>query len=145
MPDHSKFLEMEGGGGQGGYPIAPEVFIWDVGALPLRDASVDAVVSDLPFGKRHGSKGGNKILYPKLIAELTRVCKVGGRLLFITLAHSLTRTHTIGFAVLLTLEVVLIGTLLHHRRTEWNIVSRYGINCGGLRPTVFVLERLGGT
>jgi len=95
MPDHSKFLEIDGGG-QGGYPIASEVFIWDVGALPLRDASVDAVVSDLPFGKRHGSKGGNKILYPKLIAELTRVCKVGGIFTFLYHSRTLTYIHSLA-------------------------------------------------
>ena len=31
------------------------------------DISVDVIVSDLPFGKRSGSKADNKVLYPQTL------------------------------------------------------------------------------
>lgn len=45
----------------------------DVTSLPFRPNSVDVFVSDLPFGKRHGSKKLNKTLYPNLLRDMARV------------------------------------------------------------------------
>ena len=54
-------------------PRAAEVIQWDVRSLPLRDATVDAIVVDLPFGKRVGSRAENKTLYPALLREVCAV------------------------------------------------------------------------
>jgi 23S rRNA G2445 N2-methylase RlmL len=43
--------------------------------MPLRTACVDVFISDLPFGKRIGTKTMNSILYPKILAEMARVAK----------------------------------------------------------------------
>ncbi|EYC45812.1 hypothetical protein Y032_0416g1087 [Ancylostoma ceylanicum] len=52
--------------------------------LPFRDSLVDAIVTDLPFGKKIGSVDDNRILYPRLLMEWERVVKPGGRLVVMT-------------------------------------------------------------
>lgn len=47
--------------------LSLSLFKWDATCLPLRDQSVDAVVSDVPYGKRHGSKQDNRRLYPQML------------------------------------------------------------------------------
>lgn len=51
----------------------------DFTALPLHDASVDAVVSDIPFGAKHGTVDSVRQLIPQLVPSLHRLLKVGGR------------------------------------------------------------------
>jgi len=48
---------------------------WDAGALPLGDASVDKLVTNLPWGLRYGSHGENRKLYPLWFREFARVSK----------------------------------------------------------------------
>lgn len=48
----------------------------DVTSLPLKTDSIDVLVSDLPFGRRHGSKQTNKTLYPALLREMGRIARV---------------------------------------------------------------------
>ncbi|KAL6737203.1 hypothetical protein Aduo_010868 [Ancylostoma duodenale] len=52
--------------------------------LPFRDNLVDAIVTDLPFGKKIGSVDDNRVLYPRLLMEWERVVKPGGRLVVMT-------------------------------------------------------------
>lgn len=40
---------------------------WDVTNLPLKDDSVNVVISDIPYGKRHGSVQDNRKLYPAML------------------------------------------------------------------------------
>eukprot|EP01043_Picozoa_sp_COSAG02_P043224 COSAG02_NODE_3747_length_6292_cov_3.278379_2_plen_597_part_00 len=83
--------------------------------LPLRDQSVDRytqsqgsmcfaassvcnivclhsvlcrVLTDLPFGKQFGTVCGNETLYPKVLAELARVMRPGGRAVILTSADN---------------------------------------------------------
>ena len=46
---------------------------FDTTNMPLRTASIDVLVSDLPFGRRIGTKTMNSALYPKLLSEMARV------------------------------------------------------------------------
>ncbi|CAN8026180.1 unnamed protein product, partial [Ixodes persulcatus] len=55
--------------------LPADLLRWDVNRLPLRNGSVDIFVTDLPFGKRMGSRPDNRTLYPKLLAELGRVAR----------------------------------------------------------------------
>jgi len=57
---------------------------WDATALPLADASVDALTIDLPFGQLVGSHAANAELYPRLLAEAARVARPGARFVAIT-------------------------------------------------------------
>ncbi|CAE8618686.1 unnamed protein product, partial [Polarella glacialis] len=48
------------------------------GGIPLPDASVHKLLTDLPFGKQFGTVQGNEALYPAALAELARVLRPGG-------------------------------------------------------------------
>ena len=61
-----------------------ELHQWDAVALPLPDASVSKVVTNLPWGIRHGSHEENRRLYPRLIAEFKRVARKGGLIVMLT-------------------------------------------------------------
>lgn len=62
-----------------------DVARWDVTKLPIRSQVVDAVVTDLPFGKRLGSQVDNRVLYYRALVELARVTRVNtGRAVLLT-------------------------------------------------------------
>lgn len=96
--------------------------LWDACQLPLHNASMDAIVADLPFGHLVGSHRENLELYPALLDEAARVARSGAH--FVLLSH----------------EVRLMERLLAQRNT-WNLHSLVRINLGGLHPRIFVLER----
>jgi tRNA (guanine6-N2)-methyltransferase len=52
--------------------------------LPLPDESVDAVLVDLPFGKRHKSNIGISRLYALGLAEVCRVLRAEGVVVALT-------------------------------------------------------------
>jgi hypothetical protein len=64
---------------------------WDAGAIPLGDASVNKIVTNLPWGLRYGSHGENRKLYPQWIREFTRVLKSGGVMVMLTAEWRLMR------------------------------------------------------
>ena len=55
-----------------------DVVMWDSSNLPLRDGCINKVCSDLPFGRRCGSKTDNRRLYPLFCLELARVLAKDG-------------------------------------------------------------------
>jgi tRNA (guanine6-N2)-methyltransferase len=57
---------------------------WDARRLPLDDGSVNAVLCNLPFGKRIATPKELRALYPALIAEWARVLAPGGRMVLLT-------------------------------------------------------------
>ncbi len=61
-----------------------EIKMWDATALPLEAASVDKIVSNLPWGMKHGSHTDNRKLYPRLIAEFRRVLKPAGTMVLLS-------------------------------------------------------------
>lgn len=90
--------------------------------LPVRDLSVDRIVSNLPFGKRVGSHRGNELLYPAFLREAERVLAPGGRIVLLSedkalLRQSVQRTHRI------------------------KIVREVLLRSGGATPTAFVVTR----
>ncbi|XP_039267978.1 tRNA (guanine(6)-N(2))-methyltransferase THUMP3-like [Styela clava] len=97
---------------------------WDVTCLPLKTNSIDVVVSDLPFGKRVGSKVDNRKLYPALLKELARV----------TICDS-------GRACLLTQDKRTIKRSIDGLHFLWKLKKTQYINIGGLTAGVFLLQR----
>ncbi|PRP78894.1 THUMP domain-containing protein 2 [Planoprotostelium fungivorum] len=96
--------------------------------LPLRDDSIDAFISDIPFGQRFGSYEDCKRIYPLLLEEMFRVgtstCK----------------------AVILTSQNQLLRWLLNRKYKEqlWRIASDIPVQLGTTKSTIFVLETMKG-
>ena len=65
-----------------GVPI--DVQEWDALALPLPESSVDIVLANPPFGKKVAINDDPYAFYSRLVAELRRVLRPGGRLVLIT-------------------------------------------------------------
>merc|ERR1711924_404374 len=64
----------------------------DATAMSIPDQSVDLVVSDLPFGRRHGSVLENQTLYPQILLEVSRVLRPSGRVVLLTGEESISAT-----------------------------------------------------
>uniref|UniRef100_A0A6A7FYK6 THUMP domain-containing protein 3-like isoform X2 n=1 Tax=Hirondellea gigas TaxID=1518452 RepID=A0A6A7FYK6_9CRUS len=97
---------------------------WDTTMLPLRDRCVDVVVSDLPFGRRSGSKLDNRVLYLRALKETARVTRPSS-----------------GRAVLLTHDRNSMIKNLRLVKKYWRNRSTRTINIGGLYAGVFLLHR----
>ncbi|XP_012258323.2 tRNA (guanine(6)-N2)-methyltransferase THUMP3-like [Athalia rosae] len=105
-------------------PRSMDLVEWSVSELPLKDSSIDIVVTDMPFGKRSGSMTDNRVLYKKYLAELGRVSKLGtGRL------------------VLLTYDRRSIQLALQVTSSSFKVIKMLGVNMGGLHAAVYVLKR----
>jgi len=104
--------------------LTADIFQWDATRLPLRNDSLDVIVTDLPFGKKMGSKRDNRTLYPKILAEFGRVVKVAkGRVVFLTAD----RTH--------------IFRALMVKPIYWNVIKKIDVNIGGLSGCVCLMHR----
>lgn len=106
------------------FSLNVDLFSWDATNLPLKSATVDVVVTDLPFGKRMGSKFDNRRLYPALLKEMARVVVLNT-----------------GRAVLLTQDKRSLLNALHEHRCLWRQGYTSGCNVGGLNAAVFVCHR----
>jgi 23S rRNA G2445 N2-methylase RlmL len=62
----------------------PDIRQWDARQLPLDDASVDKVATNLPFGKQLRGAQTPAKLYPPILAELQRVVRLGGRIVLLS-------------------------------------------------------------
>lgn len=105
-----------------GLPI--DTVQWDICHLPLRTGSVDIIVTDMPFGKRMGSKKRNWNLYPACLREMSRVCRPGT-----------------GRAVLLTQDKKCFTKALSGMGHVWRKVHTVWVNIGGLHAAVYLLKR----
>jgi SAM-dependent methyltransferase len=99
-----------------------ELTAWDMTALPLPDASVDVITSDLPFGHLVGSHAENLALYPALLADAGRVARPDAR------------------CALLSHEVRLMERLLEES-PAWALERALKVDLGGLFPRIFLLRR----
>ncbi len=95
---------------------------WDARRLPLVRRSVDAVICNLPWGRRIGSHRANRHLYPAFVRELSRVLRPGGR------------------AVLLTQEKRLL-TRLVRGSDALTMMRQLSLSLSGMHPTIYVVTR----
>lgn len=102
-----------------------DCFSWNACHLPLKDGCVDLFVTDLPFGKRSGSRSDNRMLYPSVLKEMARVCQPGT-----------------GRAVLLTHDRRTLMNSYDKVKYFWKLKKNMGINIGGLVAEVYLLYRL---
>ncbi|NOZ29643.1 MAG: methyltransferase domain-containing protein [Chloroflexi bacterium] len=103
-----------------GAPV--HLFHWNVHRLPLDDDSVDAIVCDMPFGRRVGSHELNRRIYPPALREMARVLRPGGQ------------------AVLLTLERKLMEQIVRGDPI-WRSEAVYPVNVGGLEARLYRLRK----
>lgn len=98
----------------------------DSTSLPLRTASVDVIITDLPFGKRLGSKAHNRELYPQLLCEMARVTVPGT-----------------SRVVLLTLDFKNIRMCLNMHQIEsyFRLKQTIPMKLGNLQTNIYLLER----
>ena len=101
--------------------IVATIRIWDARTLPLDDASVTRILTNLPFGKQIGSHETNEELYMALIQEFGRVLAPG------------------GLMVSLTSEDRLWSIILHD--AGWKILKKVVLVVLGLPASIFVAER----
>lgn len=102
-----------------------QLYRWDAASLPLPSESVSVVVANLPFGRRVGNHEANIELYPRLVQEILRVLKAGGR------------------AVLLTQEATLLFDTIKSFLDKWTIERDHRIEMGGLTPHIVCLRKRG--
>jgi len=88
-----------------------ELHSWDAAALPLGDATVTRVVTNLPWGVRSGTPGQNRKLYGRWLAEMNRVLKRGGKLVVLTAETRLMHELRVGGVIVpeRILRVTVLG------------------------------------
>lgn len=103
---------------------AADFFQWDCMAPCLRDNSVDVIITDLPFGKRSGSKADNRVLYPRTLLSMARVVRP-----------------STGRAVLLTQDKRSMFGCFKQVEKYWKHTKQISTNIGGLTALVFLMSR----
>ncbi|XP_074534510.1 tRNA (guanine(6)-N(2))-methyltransferase THUMP3 [Halichoeres trimaculatus] len=111
-------------GSVSGLPI--DTVRWDLCNLPMRSSSVDIIITDMPFGKRMGSRKKNWDLYPSCLREMARVCRPGS-----------------GKAVLLTQDKKCFSKAISRMGGLWRKLHTVWVNVGGLHAGVYLLKRTG--
>ncbi|XP_059183556.1 THUMP domain-containing protein 3 [Centropristis striata] len=109
-------------GSGSGLPI--DTVQWDLCNLPIRTGSVDIIITDMPFGKRMGSRKKNWDLYPSCLREMARVCTPGS-----------------GKAVLLTQDKKCFSKAISRMGGLWRKLHTVWVNVGGLHAGVYLLKR----
>lgn len=61
-----------------------ELHRWDAAALPLPDSSIAKIITNLPWGIRHGSHEDNRRLYPRILQEFHRLLQPQGKIVILT-------------------------------------------------------------
>lgn len=99
----------------------------DATRLPFPDASIDAIVADLPFGMLIGSPRENVVLYPAMLEEAARVAGDGAPFVAITASRG------------------LFKSALEPAPRRWDLIREIPVKIpfrsGYLRPVIFVLRR----
>ncbi len=100
--------------------------LWDATSLPLRTGTVDAIVSNLPFGAQMGSHASNQPLYASFFREMVRVLRPGGRAVLLTSEKELVRDLLQAHPELGREQELLIGVLGQAARIY--VLRRYDVH-----------------
>ena len=102
--------------------VFAELQLADGRTLPYRSGQFSLVLADLPWGQLIGTREENRDLYPRVLAEISRVLHLGGH------------------CVLMTQEARLIDKLLHKNRS-WAVLEQVALHRGNIHPQIYLLER----
>lgn len=108
-----------------------DLMAWDACCLPIRSSSVDAIVSDLPFGQQCLSTNQLHGLLPLLVQEMARVLRpITGRMVLLCGNHG-------------TILDELIRSNAKHDSCVWQLpcASVFPVNLGGLMAWCLVVRR----
>jgi tRNA (guanine6-N2)-methyltransferase len=87
-----------------------ELHQWDAAALPLPDRSASRIITNLPWGKRHGSHAENRRLYPRVLREFSRLVPPEGKIVMLTgetrLMNDLLRDETVHAEKILRVSIL---------------------------------------
>ena len=97
---------------------------WDVGKLPLENATINVLCADLPYGQLIGSHQDNEQLYPRFFAEATRVAVPHARM------------------VIITHEVRLLEQIAARYQDFWHLEQVLRIHVSGMTPRCYLFQRL---
>jgi len=99
---------------------------FDVTNFPIRNDKIDVIITDLPFGKKIGTKELNRTMYTPAVTEFARIARVGtGRCVLMT-----NDRQAINNA---------IGSVLNMK--YWKKVTHFTFNHGNLRTGIWLLQR----
>ncbi|BES92007.1 THUMP domain containing 3 [Nesidiocoris tenuis] len=104
-------------------PINVDAAFWNATSLPLKDQSIDILVTDLPFGLRMGRNKDNRYFYGKVLREFGRIIRCTGR------------------AVFLTYDLPSFIKASEQNSDIWRVMNSRRVNHGGLRCTAFLLMK----
>lgn len=96
---------------------------WDARSLPLGEATVDGVVSNLPWGRQIAVDDTIERLYTSFLKEMERIVRPGSRLVLLT-------------SLLEALRMAVLATRLQ-------VESETEISLSGQTPTILVLVKPG--
>jgi tRNA (guanine6-N2)-methyltransferase len=69
--------------------VTVPIFHWDAASLPLANASIDRVITNLPWGRQVSVETALPVLYRRLFTQMRRVLAPAGRLVILTSAPEL--------------------------------------------------------
>ena len=87
------------------------IHVWDARTLAVRSGSLDVVVSNLPFGEQVGSHEDNPALYQRVLHEIGRALRPGGRAILLSSEKDLMRRLVHDDPALHMEQQVLVGVL----------------------------------
>ncbi|RAV14188.1 methyltransferase [Paenibacillus contaminans] len=99
-----------------------EVTHWDARQLAFADASIDKVVTNLPFGRQISYGKETNEINRAILIEITRVMKIQGKAIILTENWD---------------EILQVAASLHLR-----LINAFPLSLKGLHPTIYVFERV---
>ena len=104
---------------------------WDAALLPIRDGTIDRIISDLPFGSKCLSSSKLQRFLPLLVSECARILRPGGRIVFLCGAGSFQNIK----------DIIAIQRTVSGSSSFRSPTAVFPANIGGFIAWVVIVER----